>query len=87
MRYEFSDFIWIILVAIGFLLLLCGVMDIETFKQWCITTALLCVFEVVAFFTWEWTGLYNPNQDRILTDEESKLVPMDYVKFLLGMTM
>lgn len=86
-NYELSDFTWVILVALGGLLLLCGVMTPDTFGQWCMTTALLCVFEMVAFFTWEWTGLYDPNLDRVKTDEESKIVPMDYVKFLLGMRL
>ncbi len=79
--------LWMILADLGMLLSFLGVIHYDTLGQWFVTMSLICVFEVVAFFTWKWTGLYDPTSDRIKTDEESKIVPLDYVKLLLGMRL
>ncbi len=52
-----------------------------------LTIILIGLFEPVARLCWSWTGLYKVTPDVILSDEESKIVPMDYVKFLLGMRL
>lgn len=52
-----------------------------------VTIGLIGLFEPLCRLVWNWTGLYDPTRDHIKTDEESKIVPLDYVKFLLGMRL
>jgi hypothetical protein len=86
-NYQLSDFTWVILVAIGFLLYLVGILPHSMLIDYFGTTALLCSFELTAFLLWSGTGLYEPTVDVVKTDEESKLVQSDYFKLLLGLKL
>lgn len=45
------------------------------------------IFESLAMLCWSWTGLYEKKPDVVKSDEESKIVPIDFVKLFLGLPL
>lgn len=43
------------------------------------------LYDEVAIFIWKWSYLYEVKPEVIRSDEDSKVVPLDIVKWLLGL--
>lgn len=76
--------------ALLFLMILANKLGIQASEDqqhvdWLLVGFIL--YEPLCRLIWYWTGLYEVKPEVLKTDEESKIVPLDYVKLFLGLPL